>query len=257
MQGQRPMQAQQSIQSPQPMPSPQPMQSSQPIQSSQPMQNQQAAPGQQFTQQGGQSAQFSQGGQPVGQFFYTQNYLPGNVRESSASVLAQCLADATDLLTQIKTAHWNVKGIDAFQLHELFEDIAEDLEEDIDEIAERATALGASVSGTVRTSAANSRIPELPTQAVDGIELVELLANRLSTLDAILGDSIRRAQSMDDIDTVDLLNDVSRRISKNLWLLEAHLQSPGPSRQMGGTQSQTQGGMAQSQQLTTSQSPGW
>ena len=210
----------------------------QPMQSGQQMQSMQG-PAPQAQQMGQQMGQQMQQGQPVSGFYYTQNYLPENIRQSSAQLLGQCLADATDLLSQFRTAHWNVKGREFVGLHELFEDIAEDIEDDIDDIAERATALGATVSGTVRTSATASRVPELPPNAVEGIELVELLADRLATFDAILGDVIRSTQANGDIDTVDLLNDVSRRVSKHLWELEAHLQSPGPSTQMGSVQRQS------------------
>ncbi|MFC7203202.1 DNA starvation/stationary phase protection protein Dps [Haloferax namakaokahaiae] len=174
--------------------------------------------------------------QPVGQFYPTQNYLPEEIRQSSAQMLGQVLADATDILSQLRTAHWNVKGPEFYQLHELFEEIAESVEEDIDKIAERAAALGATVSGTVRTSASASQIPELPSSAVEGVELVSILADRLAVFDAILGETIRAAQANGDIDTVDLLNDISRRVSKDLWFLEAHLQTSGRSSQSGSIQ---------------------
>ena len=51
--------------------------------------------------------------------------------------LNQKLADIIDLQTQLKQAHWNVKGPHFIGLHELFDKIAEDLESYVDMIAER------------------------------------------------------------------------------------------------------------------------
>jgi starvation-inducible DNA-binding protein len=39
------------------------------------------------------------------------------------------LADAIDLGTQVKHAHWNVKGTNFIALHELFDKIAESVED--------------------------------------------------------------------------------------------------------------------------------
>lgn len=207
-------------------------------------------------QQGGQSggmqqgSQFQQGGGPPGQLFPTQNYLPEQVRTASIELLNQVLVDATDLLTQLRAAHWNLKGPNFVGLHELFEDIYEDLAEHVDDVAERATALGGEARATARITASASRIPELPEGVVTGMEYVELLADRLAILDANLGEAIRFATEQDDLDTADLLNDVSREISKDLWFLEAHLQtrpiSGGGQQQMG--QAQQTGGQQMGQQ---------
>jgi starvation-inducible DNA-binding protein len=59
-----------------------------------------------------------------------------------------------DLYSQTKQAHWNVKGEEFYQLHELFDEIAEELVKFMDMVAERATALGGEALGTVRMAAA-------------------------------------------------------------------------------------------------------
>lgn len=72
-------------------------------------------------------------------------------------VLNQQLADASDLLSQVKQAHWNVKGPAFWQLHRLFDEVAEQADGWIDELAERITALGGYARGTVRMAAAARR----------------------------------------------------------------------------------------------------
>jgi Ferritin-like domain len=62
-----------------------------------------------------------------------------------------------------------------FQLHELFDTLADSVEEYVDLIAERATSLGGTACGTVRSSAAASRLPEYPLDARNGRLHVEAL----------------------------------------------------------------------------------
>ena len=67
--------------------------------------------------------------------------LPEKIRWEVVSILNQTLATTLDLKTQVKQAHWNVKGLNFYQLHLLFDEMASELEEYIDTIAERITAL--------------------------------------------------------------------------------------------------------------------
>lgn len=76
--------------------------------------------------------------------------IPAEAREKIVVLLNQTLAASLDLKTQTKQAHWNVKGTDFYQLHELFDEIAGELEEYIDMFAERVTALGGYALGTAR-----------------------------------------------------------------------------------------------------------
>src|SRR5205814_8922583 len=82
--------------------------------------------------------------------FDTRNDLPANARTKVIELLNARLADAIDLGTQSKHAHWNVKGPSFIALHELFDKVAANIEEHIDTLAERVTALG----GTARRTRA-------------------------------------------------------------------------------------------------------
>ena len=55
--------------------------------------------------------------------FATKNDLSEDVRTKAIELLNARLADAIDLATQIKQAHWNVKGPNFIALHELFDKI--------------------------------------------------------------------------------------------------------------------------------------
>ena len=110
--------------------------------------------------------------------FATRNDLMREVRTEMVSLLNQQLADTFDLYSQVKQAHWNVKGPQFVALHELFDRLAEELQAYVDLIAERATALGGKALGTVRMSAANSRLPECDLDVTDSLATVEAVADR-------------------------------------------------------------------------------
>lgn len=140
-------------------------------------------------------------------------------------LLNQQLADTTDLYSQTKQAHWNVKGAQFYPLHELFDKLAAELLAYTDLIAERATALGGTALGTVRLAAAASRLPEYPAEAIDSLPTVEALAARYASLATTTRAAIDIASSAGDHDTADLFTEVSRGLDKALWFLEAHLQA--------------------------------
>jgi starvation-inducible DNA-binding protein len=156
--------------------------------------------------------------------FKTRNDLPPEVRERVVTLLNQQLADTFDLQSQTKQAHWNVKGMQFFQLHELFDKLAEEIEEYVDLIAERATTLGGTALGTARMSASATRLPEFPLDLNDSRQFVEALAERFAALAKSSRAAIDAANEFKDADTADLFTEVSRGLDMNLWFLEAHLQ---------------------------------
>jgi starvation-inducible DNA-binding protein len=95
----------------------------------------------------------------------------------------------------------------------------------IDLIAERITTLGGYAMGTARIAAQQSELPEYPFEAVNGIEHITALADRLAIYAKSLRQNIDRTDSLGDMDTNDLYVEISRVIDKRLWFLEAHLQT--------------------------------
>ena len=155
----------------------------------------------------------------------TKNDLPQENREKIIELLNARLADATDLKSQAKHAHWNVKGIHFFQLHELFDQVATAAEAHIDLIAERATALGGTALGTIRVASQNSSLPEYPLEIIEGRDHVDALSNALAGFGKNVRQGIDEAGDLGDQDTADLFTEVSREIDKLLWFVEAHNQA--------------------------------
>ena len=157
--------------------------------------------------------------------FLTRNDLATDKRAAgSIRILNDQLIDLIDLHSQTKYAHWNVKGSHFIGLHKLFDELAEKLEEAIDAVAERATALGGQVFGTVRQAAAQSRVPEFPSDVFEGMAVVAALADNYAVVAKASRAAIDEADTLGDADTADLLTDYSRELDQSLWFLEAHLQ---------------------------------
>ncbi len=150
--------------------------------------------------------------------------LPAEARLKIVVILNKTLAATLDLKTQVKQAHWNVKGTDFYQLHELFDELAGELEEYIDLVAERVTALGGYALGTARAAASNSILPEYPFDILDGKDHVTALADRFAAYAQHVREAIAKSNDLGDADTADIYTEISRTIDKRLWFLEAHLQ---------------------------------
>jgi starvation-inducible DNA-binding protein len=155
----------------------------------------------------------------------TKNDLPETTRTKVAELLNARLADAIDLQTQLKQAHWNVKGPHFISLHELFDKINEDVEEYVDDLAERAVQLGATVFGTARAVAKASTLHEYPLHATGGRDHVTAVTVALAHFGKNVRSAIDTTDELRDKDTADLFTGISRGVDKWLWMVESHLHS--------------------------------
>ena len=162
---------------------------------------------------------------PQPKMYETENDISRNRRVEISALLNQRLADAVDLQTQMKQAHWNVNGPHFIGLHELFDKIDEAVEAYVDLIAERIVQLGGIAEGTARAAAGRSRLEEYPLTIADGSAHVEAVSKALSTFGHEARNSIDQADELGDADTSDLFTEVSRGIDKWLWFVEAHSQA--------------------------------
>jgi starvation-inducible DNA-binding protein len=157
--------------------------------------------------------------------FRTKNDIPETTRVQVIGLLNQRLADAIDLQTQCKQAHWNVKGPSFIALHELFDDVDEAVEGYIDLIAERVVQLGGVAEGTARVVAERSSLDVYPLVLSNGLDHVDALSNALATFGRTVRLGIEEMDELSDADSADILTEVSRGVDKYLWFVEAHQQS--------------------------------
>lgn len=156
--------------------------------------------------------------------YKTKIDLSEKIRRNVIVILNDRLAEAIDLQSQIKQAHWNVKGPQFISLHELFDKISDQVLEHIDDIAERITSLGGTAEGTVAVAARRSKLKNYPLSVTSGLDHLTNLSTQLATCGKATRAAIEATDSIGDADTADLLTGISRDLDKNLWFLEAHLQ---------------------------------
>lgn len=151
--------------------------------------------------------------------------LPETARVELAKTLNERLSDGLDLHSQIKVAHWNIRGPGFAAFHPLFETFAVSLANHNDAIAERAVTLGAKAYGTVRHVAKSSSLPDYPQDTTRDMDHVRLLAERIEKY--LEGVRAGRAvgEKLGDTDTVDLLTGIVTEFEKHVWFLQASLDS--------------------------------
>lgn len=159
------------------------------------------------------------------QLYKTKIDIPANTRAALIGVLNARLADAVDLATRMKQAHWNVKGPSFIALHEMFDQIHGEIQGHVDDIAERVTALGGMAEGTAAVAVEKSTLPAYPLDAKSGPEHVEAVSAALAAFGKGVRAAIEESAEIGDADTEDLFTGISRGIDKNLWFVEAHAQT--------------------------------
>ena len=157
--------------------------------------------------------------------FATRNDLPATSRTQVADLLNRRLADALDLQSQCKQAHWNVKGPQFIALHKLFDDVYQDVTEYADLLAERIVQLGGVAYGTARDVAETSELDEYPNSISTGEDHVKSLSAALAAFGSRMRRAIDETDELDDAATADLCTEITRGTDKWLWFVEAHAQA--------------------------------
>lgn len=149
--------------------------------------------------------------------------LPEADRAALVAALNARLADGLDLHSQIKVAHWNIKGPHFATLHPLFETFAIALAAFNDRIAERAITLGGLAHGTARHVARASTLADYPEGTTRDLVHVELLAARIEQYLAGVRAARKEAVERGDDDTEGLLTEVVTAFETHAWFLRATL----------------------------------
>jgi len=149
--------------------------------------------------------------------------LPAASRAALVADLDARLADGLDLHSQIKVAHWNIKGPHFATLHPLFETFAVALAAFNDQVAERAITLGGIAHGTTRHVARASRLAEYPEGTTKDLTHVELLAERIEQYLVGVRAGRKLAAEHGDDDTEGIYTTIVTEFEKHAWFLRATL----------------------------------
>ena len=137
--------------------------------------------------------------------------------------LNEHLATASDFVSQLKQAHWNVVGEEFIALHELFDRQAALMRGYVDEYAERIRALEGVPTGTVRAAAKHSKLPEFPEGEVPVNATLRALLERFEAYSQLLTQAIHGADEAGDLTTQDLFIEVQREVDRHAYFLRSHL----------------------------------
>lgn len=160
----------------------------------------------------------------AGKHYPNRVELPPEQKAELVALLNQQLANLTDLYTQTKHAHWNVKGPNFYGTHRMFDELAETVEGNVDKVAERLTALGGVALGTVRMAASLTELNEFPPDLAQTQDVIGFMAKQYGHAGNAARAAIDEADELEDAGTADLLTDVVRDLDEALYFLDAHLQ---------------------------------
>lgn len=157
--------------------------------------------------------------------FPSKSDIPPENRIKSTQLLNQLLENLSDLQSQFKVAHWNLKGIEFQYLHGLFGEIySEILLEIIDSIAERIAGLGGMALGTARDIARDTQLQEFRIDNYRARPYLDALTTNLAVCTGQCRASARELNCGCDETTANFLQDVALKLDGVMYLLEAHLQ---------------------------------
>lgn len=151
--------------------------------------------------------------------------LSDDIKKQVVQVMQERLAEASDMHSQAKFAHWNVKGDNFYQLHLVFDHVAKVIGKQVDPMAERITQLGGVANGTVRQAACVSGIPEYPVETIDGMDHVRALADSLGHYCKALRDASDKIDDIGDKPSSDFFNQMIIDAEEQLYFLESHLEA--------------------------------
>ena len=143
--------------------------------------------------------------------------------EPIISILQTQLGTCFDLYSQVKQAHWNLKGPGFIGIHKMFDDLAEELENFVDTIAERIASLGGYPMGYVSAVAVSSKLDNPVDDLVQDLDWVAFVLDQFSTYSSLLYQDIEKVGN-DDPATEDLLIEIVREIDKSIYFLASHVE---------------------------------
>lgn len=144
--------------------------------------------------------------------------------QETATVLNTLLADEYVLYTKTRNAHWNIQGMEFYDLHKFFEEQYEVLAEMIDEIAERVRMLGHYALGTMKDFLAITRMTEANYEFSNQKQILQtLLEDHETIIRTLRRDADLATNQYQDLGTADFLTGLMEKHEKMAWMLRAHI----------------------------------
>jgi len=144
------------------------------------------------------------------------------IAAGAAQFLTPVVIDLEALVVNGKQAHWHVRGGSFIGIHELLDDVVSHAQEYADTAAERVVALGLPLDSRLATVAQKTTLPALS----DGFQPWETtVAEVVGLIDAALVTVRAAVTGLDEVDlsSQDVAIEIERGLTKDRWLLQAHI----------------------------------
>jgi starvation-inducible DNA-binding protein len=148
--------------------------------------------------------------------------LEHDARLAVVEILNITLSDETILTTKTRSAYWNVRGEDFFELHTLFTSQYQLLNNISDEIAERVRMLGGFALGSLDEFLKHARVEEQPGVVPDSLYL---LADHEAFIRFLREDARKCTEEYEDEGSLNLLVSVMRLHEKMAWMLRSYIEN--------------------------------
>ncbi|MDQ3290596.1 MAG: DNA starvation/stationary phase protection protein [Bacteroidota bacterium] len=139
-----------------------------------------------------------------------------------ATKLNELLANYHIYYQNVRGFHWNIKGVNFFQLHAKFEELYTNALTRIDEIAERILTLGYTPLHSFSDYIETATIKEIRNVTVDR-ETVGTTIENLTYLLHLEREILKLAGESNDEGTLSLISDDLNENEKTFWMLNAFL----------------------------------
>lgn len=140
--------------------------------------------------------------------------------EKTVFELNVLLADYHLYYQKLRNFHWNIVGVNFFDLHDKFEEMYNDAKLKIDEIAERILTLRNQPLSNLSQYLEISNIKESDSDLHDK-QMIETLLKDHGLILEQMRKVVKTAEAGKDEGTVDLIGAYIRELEKTSWMLDA------------------------------------
>lgn len=153
--------------------------------------------------------------------------IPNQNNEVVVTFLNLLLAEEYVLYTKTRTAHWNVDGLNNFELHVFLENQYNTLDEIIDEIAVQIRSLGHFALGSLKDFLSISQMSDDNEDLSNSRQTFEILLHDHEAIILIIHHELDPIlNQLKDADTAEFLSGILAQHQKKVWMLRAFLSKP-------------------------------
>lgn len=132
---------------------------------------------------------------------------------------------------KLRNFHWNIRGENFFELHEVFEKMYTDAHEKIDILAERIQTLKYRPLSLLKKYLESAEIKEVDA-FVDDKQMMEIVLKDQATLLKSINRATNKAIAAQDEGTLHLLRNFQLTIEKQSWMIDMWLARPMKTEKM-------------------------